>query len=181
MDRKVVILGPRGVEVEFLLRSLALVHGEQEVQVAEVAGCQVYRTEISVTASDGRDVSLSLFAASIGADFRSIYSLLFEGARGAIALIPADTSRVNEGRQVLGVLQSQFLSRADPEDRPTYLLQYQWRKEHLNLSAEVIDESFGVNPAAVKRVLTQFNDMSQIQGLQELVEMMVADAAIAKV
>lgn len=172
-----MILGPRGVELEFLLRSLALVHGEQEVVVSEVAGCRIFRTQLSVASSQGQDLRVSLFAAAVGADFRSIYSLLFQGAHGAVALIPADTSRVDEGRQVLGILQSQFLSRADPERLPSYLLQYQWRKEDLDLTPEAIDEAFGVNSAAVKRVFTQFNDVSQVQGLQELVEMMTAAAA----
>lgn len=175
-----MILGPVGVETEFLFRSLALVHGDSEVHVEEVAGCRVFRAPLTVPLADGREVALSLFAASIAADFRAVFSLLFQRAEGVIALIPADTARVEEGRRILGTLQSQLLVHLAPEDLPPYLLQYQWRKEHLGFTPDVIDQSLGVNPDAVIRVFTHFNDESQIDGLRELVEMMMAQAPAAK-
>ncbi len=165
---KIVILGATSREVGSFIRELSEYFNSAEVDVGLVAGLEIFRFKSSYQSRDHQKHSFQVFAASLEADFRGIYARLFQGAVGGFCLIPADQNRIVEGRQLLGLLQSSFLSRDFEGLEPQFFLQYQWLSELQEPSPEVLDQALGVNSQSVTRICSTIGHSNQVTGLNQL-------------
>lgn len=173
---KIVILGGNNAEVADLMAELAYDLGEVPVEVGAIAGGEIHRFAANYPAEGEAVTAINCYGVASGLDFRGVYPALLKGAHGAIGLIPANLSRIEASRRILGPLHQSLLDQKDQGTELALVLQYHWPQDGSAPSPEELDQALGVNPKAIERVFTQSDGSEQSKGLKKILSLLSPSA-----
>ncbi len=159
---KLVCLGGSVQEAVYFMKAQAEFFGGVEIHKGKVGGVEVLRFE-AIFVSERERQPFSLFSLAEVPDFRGVYQLLLANAHGAIALIPADVSRIPDAREVVIPLYQMMEERRKEDEELPVIVQYHWDGQGSAPSAEGLDRALGVNPQLVERVFTRADSDSSAQ------------------
>ena len=167
---KFVVLGVTTLEVGEMLGSMAQALNGSEVTSGELTGSRIYRFTCDEKTEGAAQRKVSVYGVSMELDFRGTIALLTKNADGVVGVVPADLTRVEESRRVLGSLHRVMQARQGEEKEFPFAIQYHWPFQGGAASPEELDGVLGVNPQAAERVFSRAGGEGADKGIRALIE-----------